>query len=96
MKDRAFTLIELLIVIAVIGILVAILLPTLAHSKAAAKRIHCVGNVKQSALATHLYAWTSMRIGCLTVMLFLTSILVSNSAFRRIGIFGRGCFGTVI
>ena len=56
MKRRAFTLIELLVVIAVIGVLAAILLPALARSKAVAKRIHCVGNLKQLALATHLYA----------------------------------------
>ena len=56
MKNRGFTLIELLVVIAVIGILAAIFLPALSRSKAVAKRIHCVGNVKQLALATHLYA----------------------------------------
>ena len=55
MKNRGFTLIELLVVIAVIGILAAIFLPALARSKAVAKRIHCVGNLKQLALATHLY-----------------------------------------
>ena len=56
MKRWAFTLIELLVVIAVIGILAAILLPALDRSKAVSKRIHCVGNVRQLALAAHFYA----------------------------------------
>lgn len=49
-------MIELLAVIAVIGILASLLLPALARSKAVAKRIHCVGNVKHLALAAYLYA----------------------------------------
>ena len=56
MKNKAFTLTELLVVIAIIGILAALLLPALSRAKAAAKRIHCVGNVKQLSLAAHLYA----------------------------------------
>lgn len=51
-----FTLLELLTVIAVIGVLAAMLLPVFGKSKIRAQGIQCLGNLRQLSLGWQLYA----------------------------------------
>jgi len=52
---KAFTLIELLTVIAIIGILAALLMPALEGAMAQGKRIWCENNLRQVGLGFHMF-----------------------------------------
>src|SRR5215467_68450 len=55
-RSHGFTLVELLVVLAIIAILASLLLPALGKAKSKAEGIFCLNNTKQLALAWSLYA----------------------------------------
>jgi prepilin-type processing-associated H-X9-DG protein/prepilin-type N-terminal cleavage/methylation domain-containing protein len=54
-KTRAFSLIELLVTVSIIGLLAAILLPALRQARESARTAICASNLRQLGLATQMY-----------------------------------------
>lgn len=75
---KAFTLVELLVVIAVISVLMAILMPALAGGRDQARRIYCISNLRQMAIAAHLYSNSNDDYYPIAHYSVLTSSVVSE------------------
>jgi prepilin-type processing-associated H-X9-DG protein/prepilin-type N-terminal cleavage/methylation domain-containing protein len=67
LKTRAFTLIEMLVVISIVTLLISILLPSLGTARESARSARCMSNQKQLAVGVHYYLnnnRTFYPVGC--------------------------------
>ena len=96
--QKGFTLIELMIVIAIIAILAAILIPNFIHARAESQTAACEGNEKQIATAMEEYAVDNQGTYTPTLPALYLAVTpkdpVNNAAYVITAPVGGGAYGS--
>lgn len=88
-RRRAFTLVELLVVIGIIAVLIGILLPALGRAREAGNRTQCLSNMRQQFVAMTSYAAANrgqMPIGTRAGYDQMNYVLWDKTAYTGVGI----------
>lgn len=85
-KRRGMTIVELMVVIAIVGILVALLMPAVQAARESARRMQCQSHLRQVGLALHNYhaAHRTLPPGCLQWRPFRGNPRLKNFAWSAL------------
>jgi prepilin-type N-terminal cleavage/methylation domain-containing protein len=90
-KRRAFTLVELLVVIGIIALLVGMLLPSLAKARQAAQRVECLSNLREVSTSFRMYAMANhdhVPLGYRAGMAKQFNSMIYSGTSKRFVLFG--------